>query len=175
MAKITFGDLDSKAELGDVVQLRNQEQEVVKCQDSGVLMLNIDPTDVRPGDLPFIKALGLTISNPDTTDPVAIQIDTVKGTLGDKVAMWWNTDSSDDSEFFDEDARDYSDIASVLLAATAASALDSDDDSDDDDDSSSSFSGFGHSSGSFGGFGGGSSFGGFGGGSFSGGGATGSW
>lgn len=168
MARITFGDCDTKAELGDVVELRTQEQEVVKCQETGALMVNIDPDQLRPGDASFLKAIGLTISNPDTTDPVAISVDHLKDTFGDKVAMWWASDNSDDSELF-------GDAASALLAGSILdSVYESSDDDDDDDDFSSSRSST-SSFGGFGGFGGGSSFGGFGGGSFSGGGASGGW
>lgn len=144
---IPFGsDNDGKkAELGDIVHLQNQEQEVVKCQETGVLMLNIDADEIAPGDLAFIKKLGLTISNPDTDKPVALGVDYEENTFGHK-------------------------LATFLGGAAVGALADSDDydDVSDSDDDDSFFSG-----GSFGGgssFGG---FGGFGGGSFAGGGASG--
>lgn len=158
--RITFGDTDREAEVGDIVELRSQTQEVVTCQETGVKMLNVDLADLKRGDMVFMKELGLAISNPDTTDPVALPLDYNKDTLGERIAMWWETDSDDDSEFFtslsDDDDDDDGDAFIGLLAGAALGAL-SDGDSD------------------FGGFDGGSSFGGFGGGSFSGGGASGAW
>lgn len=128
---ITFNDTSRKAELGDVVELQNQEQEVVECQETGVLMLNIDADELAQGDLTFIKKLGLTISNPDTEKPVALGVDYEDNTIG----------------------------AAILgfLAGTLADTDDGDDDSPffsgGSFGGSSSFGGF---SGSFGGFGGGS-------------------
>lgn len=151
--KIEYGDTAAKAQIGDTVQLKNQSQEVVKCQQTGVPMLNIDANQLAPGDLKFIKKLGLTISNPDTDKPVALGVDFKPESWGHKIKDYFESKSSSD----DEDDS-------------------SDSDSDEDDDSS-----FFGSNGSF--LGGTSSwgstsvnsgggFGGFGGGGFSGGGAS---
>jgi len=130
MARIENGDVSRKAELGDVVQLKNQEQEVVACEQTGVLMLNIDADQLAQGDLTFIKKLGLTISNPDTDRPIALGVDYTEDSFGSRLASFFSSDDSDD----DEESSS----------------------SDDDDDDSSFFSSgsFGGSS-SFGGFGGG--------------------
>lgn len=100
--KIDFNDVSRKAELGDIVALQKQEQEVVKCIESGVLMLNIDADQLEPGDLKFIKKLGLTISNPETDKPVALGVE--YRTFGRKLADWFESetedDDDDDSSFF---------------------------------------------------------------------------
>lgn len=90
-------------ELGDKIELSNQMQEVVKCKVSGVKMLNIDADQLKPGDLMFIKKLGLTISNPETDEPIALGVE--HRTFGRKLADWFETetdeeDNDDDSDFF---------------------------------------------------------------------------
>lgn len=148
----TVHPLASDVKLGDSIVLNNQTQEVVASEKSGKLMLNIDADQLAPGDLKYIKTLGLTISNPDTSAAVALGEDYEDDSFGHKVAKYF--EGSDDS---DDDKED--------------------DDNDDDDDDSSFFhssSGMFGGSSSFGGFSGGG-FGGFGGGSFGGGGASGSF
>jgi uncharacterized membrane protein YgcG len=135
--------LPEDVNLGDKIYLENQKLEVVACQETGVKMLNVDADQLVPGDLEFIKKIGLTISNPDTDKPVALGVDFEEGTFGERVKNWFDSDESEDDDFWGS--------------------------SNDDDDSSSSGGFFGGSFG--GGFGGG--FGGFGGGGFSGGGASG--
>ena len=132
MNTIKFGDISNKASFGDMVELQNQTQEVVRCQESDVLMLNIDADQLRTGDLTFIKALGLTISNPETEDPIALGVE-VRKQFGRKLADWFESDNDNDSDFF-----------------SSSSSSD-----DDDNDSGSGWGSFGGSS-SFGGFGGGS-------------------
>lgn len=124
--------LPEDVNLGDTVQLTQGEPiEVVACEETGVKMLNIDADEIQKGDLPYIKLLGLTISNPDTERPVAIGVDYVKDTFGHKVA-------------------------SFLGGLAVGESLRRDDNDDDDDSSFFSSSGsFGGGS-SFGGFGGGS-------------------
>lgn len=136
--------LSDEIKLGDKIQLTSQTQEVVACQETGVKMLNIDADQLKPGDLTFIKKIGLTISNPNTDKPVALGVDYKDESFGHRLSDW------------------------LTGAAVGDAMMSSDDDNDDDDDDSSFFS----SGGTFGGgssFGG---FGGFGGGSFSGGGAS---
>jgi uncharacterized membrane protein YgcG len=92
-----------KAVIGDVVSLqgeRNQNLEVVECQETHVPMLNIDADDLAPGDLVFIKQLGLTISNPNTEKPVALGVDYVEESFGSRVKKWFEEDNDDDSDFF---------------------------------------------------------------------------
>lgn len=142
MREIAFNDVSAKAELGDKVSLQKQVQEVVKCEVTGVPMLNIDADELYPGDLKFIKQLGLTISNPETDKPVALGVE--YKTFGRRLADWFESaaeNDDDDSDFFDSSV------------STGGGFFGS------------------RSSGGFGGsFGGG--FGGFGGGSFGGGGAS---
>ena len=98
--EIAFNDTAVKAELGDKVELQHQTQEVVKCQETDVLMLNIDADELAPGDLPFIKKLGLTISNPNTEKPVALGVDYEEETFGSRISKWFEDDDDDDSGFF---------------------------------------------------------------------------
>ena len=92
---------ETKPSLGDIIDLRNQiNLEVVKCEETGVLMVNIDADQLAPGDLSFIKSLGLTISNPNTDKPVALGVDFEEETFGSKVKKWFDSDDDDDSDFF---------------------------------------------------------------------------
>jgi uncharacterized membrane protein YgcG len=141
---ISFGSTERKAELGDTVELQGQTQDVVECEESGVLMLNIDADEIKKGDLHFIKKLGLTISNPETDEPIALGVELKKKeTVAEKVNRYFEEeeDDDDDDSFFSSSAG--------LFAGALSAGL----------------GGFG------GGFSGGG-FGGFGGGGFSGGGAT---
>lgn len=142
--------LPDEVNLGDRIQLTDQVQDVVECQETQVKMLNIDAQHLKKGDLAFIKKIGLTISNPDTDKPVALGVDFKEGSLGERLSSWFNKHTENDEPAKEED--------------------------EDDNDDSSFFSSGGLFGGGFsgglGGFGGGSGFGGFGGGSFSGGGAS---
>ena len=124
--------LPDEVQIGDKITLADQTQEVVACQQTGVKMLNIDADQLKPGDLSYIKKLGLTISNPDTDKPVALGVDYKDDSFGNRVASF--------------------------LAGAAVGSYRS---RDNDDDDSSFFSrsgsfGGGSSFGGFGGFGGGS-------------------
>lgn len=93
----------AKAAIGDQVSLQspsNYHLDVVACQETGVPMLNIDADDLAPGDLGFIKALGLTISNPDTDKPVALGVDFKEESLGEKISKWFEDDDDDDDSGF---------------------------------------------------------------------------
>lgn len=124
--------LADEVKIGDKIELTSQTQDVVACQETRVKMLNIDADVLKPGDLTFIKKLGLTISNPDTDKPVALGVDYKDDSFGNRVASF--------------------------LAGAAVGSYRS---RDNDDDDSSFFSrsgsfGGGSSFGGFGGFGGGS-------------------
>lgn len=96
---ITIAEGPEKASLGDTVLLAHQKQEVVACEETGVLMLNIDADQLAPGDLAFIKKCGLTISNPETDRPVALGVE--YKTFGRKLADWFDSeDDDDDTPFF---------------------------------------------------------------------------
>jgi uncharacterized membrane protein YgcG len=92
--------------VGDLVFLqRGVSRPVVLCEKTGVHMLNIDADDIQRGDLPFIKSLGLTISNPDTQRPIALGVDFLEGSWGERVSDFLDNDAEeddDDSDFFDE-------------------------------------------------------------------------
>ena len=93
--------LADEVRVGDKIVLANQTQDVVACQKTSVKMLNIDADDLAPGDLVYIKKLGLTISNPDTDKPVALGVDFKDGSFGSRVKKWIDDkDGDDDSGFF---------------------------------------------------------------------------
>ncbi|MCP6727367.1 MAG: hypothetical protein KJI69_05160 [Patescibacteria group bacterium] len=98
--KFGEGSPSDKAELGDNIRLQDQSQEVVKCQETDVLMVNIDADELAKGDLVFIKRLGLTISNPDTDKPVALGVDFTEKTFGSRMKTWFESDNDDDDDFF---------------------------------------------------------------------------
>ena len=101
---MNFGEKGVKAELGDLVNLQKLANlEVVKCQETGVSMLNIDADQIQPGDLSFIKKLGLTISNPDTDKPVALGVDYIEDSWGHRIHEFLTADSSSDDEEDDDD------------------------------------------------------------------------
>lgn len=179
MRDIKYGDTSEKAVIGDTVNLTHQKQEVVACSETGVPMVNIDADQLAPGDLRFIKALGLTISNPSTERPVAIGVDFKPETWGEVIARYFNG-NGDESGLADEEPSE------PIVDESTSDPYDDDDEEDDkdDDDDDSAFFGAtgaflgGLGSSGLGGFSGGSiggGFGGFGGGAFRGGGATGSW
>lgn len=130
---IPFNDSTRKAELGDTVELQGQAQDVVECEESGVLMLNIDADELKQGDLAFIKKLGLTISNPETEEPIALEVELKKNkVLAAAVAAYLLSSRKEEEEDEDDDSSFFSSAGSFL--------------------GSSSLGGFG---GGFGGFGGG--------------------
>jgi uncharacterized membrane protein YgcG len=147
MKTIKFGDTSAKAELGDKVELQGQTQDVVKCQVSDVNMINVDANQLKKGDLKFIKKLGLTISNPETSDPIALGVKVPgKKTFGEKLAEFF-TPSEDDSSEDDHDD-------SSFFGGTGFSGSD-----ESSESSGSSFGGFGgFGGGSFGGAGASASF-----------------
>lgn len=133
--KITDDFLANKPEvnLGDKIFLTKQECEVVECEVSHVKMLNIDADELQPGDLKFIKKLGLTISNPETDRPIALGEE--YKSFGRKLADWFETPSAENDD--DDDSGFFSSTPSSSGSIFGGS------------------SGFGGFSGGFGGFGGG--------------------
>ncbi len=136
---------------GDKIQLKNQEVEVVGCQQCNHAMVNLDAPQVEKGDLVTLKKEGVRISNPTTEAPVCLNCEL--DNFWKRLHAWWNTplEESTDTESGDDDSSFFTGFGSGIGI------------------------GGGFGGGGFGGFGGGSSggFGGFGGGSFSGGGASG--
>ena len=104
--QFTFGQdrPKEKAEIGDIVSLQgdnNKELPVVECEQTKVPMLNIDADELAPGDLVFIKSIGLTISNPNTDKPVALNVDFVEKSFGHKIKEWFeDKEDNDDTPFF---------------------------------------------------------------------------
>lgn len=93
---ITYKDTTEKARFGDLVYLKKSKYPVVRCMYTDMLMLNVDLSQLEQGDLAFIKKLGLTISNPDTKEPVALGAKTWK----DRLSEWFDSDDEDDDDFF---------------------------------------------------------------------------
>lgn len=142
--KINSGPVESGViEANDTVQLTNQTVPVIATDDDK-LAVNIDPETLAKGDMTYLRKLGLTITNPETSANLSIHSDHAKESWGSKIHDFFSSDNTEENDDSDE--------------------------SEDDDDSDffhSSTGVFGGSS-TFGGFGGG----GFGGGGFSGGGAS---
>jgi len=88
--------------VGDKIQLTNQEVEVEKCRECENLMVNLDADQLAKGDLTTLKKAGVLISNPSTDKAVCINCE--YQTLGKKVSDFFASDSSnendDDSSFF---------------------------------------------------------------------------
>ena len=61
------------SKLGDTIQLASQEVEVVACEDCDALMVNIDESELEPGDMKTLKQNGVRISNPHTDDAICIK------------------------------------------------------------------------------------------------------
>lgn len=98
--------IGAKAKLGDLVSLRRMKDlKVVECEKTGVLMLNIDTNQLAPGDLSFIKYLGLTISNPDTDKPIALGVDYVENSWGHRVQEFLSTAINESSSPRDDDSH----------------------------------------------------------------------
>lgn len=83
-------------QLGDTVELGSTRHKVVKCQETGVLMINIDEHEIEKGDLAYLKSIGLTISNPNTKKPVALGVDFEDKSFGQKISEWFESDDDDD-------------------------------------------------------------------------------
>lgn len=130
--------------VGDKIQLKNQEVEVIACKDCGKNMVNIDAEQLASGDLAILKKSAVLVSNPETDEPICINCE-YKPSFGHRLAEWFNAPTTSSSD--DDDSSFFHSSGTFL--------------------GSSSYGGFS------GGSSGGSSFGGFGGGSFSGGGASG--
>jgi uncharacterized membrane protein YgcG len=117
------------SQLGDMIQLKNQEVEVVQCEDCDALMVNIDQKQLAPGDIDILKIAGVRLSNPETEDAICINCEI-------------NREESEHT--FKRKIKNY---------------MDEDDDSSSSHHSDDSFFGggsFGGGLGGFGGFGGGS-------------------
>lgn len=117
-------------QVGDKIQLKKQEVEVVKCESCDALMVNVDAPQLEVGDLTTIKKAGVRVSNPETDSPVCIKCE--------------------EHGFMDRLGDFFAGVGAGIVAGS--------DDDDDDDDSSffgGGFGGGGSSSGGFSGFGGG--------------------
>lgn len=86
--------------IGDTIQLKNQEVEIVSCNECDRQMVNIDADQLEPGDLTILKKADVSISNPNTEDEICIHCE--NRTIGHKIADWFSSDDSndDDSSFF---------------------------------------------------------------------------
>ncbi len=84
--------------------MKNQEVEVMKCESQGCTsaMVNIDADQLQPGDLATLKAAGVRISNPETSDPICVNCEVRdKKTFDQRLSSWFeDEDDDDDSSFF---------------------------------------------------------------------------
>lgn len=90
-----------KADIGDTIELKQQEVEVVECEKCGHEMANIDADELYPGDLLTLKRKGVYVSNPETKEDLCIECEFTKPTFGQRLARWFaSDDDDDDSSFF---------------------------------------------------------------------------
>ena len=118
-----------RSQLGDMIQLKNQEVEVVQCEKCEALMVNIDQKQLALGDIDILKRAGVRLSNPETEDAICLHCE---------------IDREESEHTFKRKLKSY---------------MDEDDDSSSSHHSDDSFFGggsFGGGLGGFGGFGGGS-------------------
>lgn len=84
---------------GEKIKLTNQEVEIVECKECKHQMVNLDVDQLAPGDLATLKAAGVYISNPETTEEICVNCE--HKTLGRKIADWFESEEDDDdSDFF---------------------------------------------------------------------------
>lgn len=69
---------------------------IIKCEKCEHQMVNIDATDVFPGDLSSLKKAGLRVSNAETKDPICLNCEV--DTWGSRVAKWFEDDNDDDDD-----------------------------------------------------------------------------
>lgn len=97
--------MKDQAKEGDMISLQKQDVKVVKCEECGALMVNIDADEVAQGDLTTLKRKGVRLSNPETEKQVCLKCEyTPKKSFGEKLSEWFDTDTEDedddDSSFF---------------------------------------------------------------------------
>src|SRR3972149_3090810 len=94
--------MNDKAQEGDTIELQKQDVEVIKCDDCGSLMVNIDADQVQEGDLKTLKRKGVRLSNPETEDHICLKCEVTKRkTLRESLSSWFDDeDDDDDSSFF---------------------------------------------------------------------------
>lgn len=93
--------MNDKAQEGDKIELQKQDVEVIKCDDCGALMVNIDADEVQQGDLATLKRKGVRLSNPETSDPICLKCEVVKRkTLRESLSDWFDSDDDDDDSGF---------------------------------------------------------------------------
>jgi hypothetical protein len=80
------------------IKLTKQEVEVVKCDDCGHTMVNLDVDQLSPGDLQTLKKEGIRISNPETEKEICINCE--YKSFGRKLSDWFESEDDDDSSFF---------------------------------------------------------------------------
>jgi len=93
--------MNDKAQEGDTINLQKQDVVVIKCDDCGALMVNIDADEVHEGDLKTLKRKGVRLSNPETDDPICLKCEVVKRkTLRESLSDWFDDDDDDDDSGF---------------------------------------------------------------------------
>lgn len=87
------------------INLKNQEVEVVDCEECGHEMVNIDADQIQQGDLTMLKHFGIRVSNPETEKQICVVCEfepEEQETFGRKIADFFSdlADSDSDSGFF---------------------------------------------------------------------------
>jgi len=92
-------------QVGDKIELQKQDVEVIKCEDCGALMVNIDADEIQAGDLKTLKRKGVRISNPETEKPICLKCEFNKVPFGQRLSKWFDSDDDDDNSFFSPPSR----------------------------------------------------------------------
>ncbi len=87
-------------ELGDTIELAQEDVEVVACDDCSHLMVNIDADQITRGDLLILKRAGVRLSNPETQEHICLNCEYNKPTFGQKLRDWFDDQNDDDDTPF---------------------------------------------------------------------------
>lgn len=84
--------------VGDIIELQQQDAKVVTCNKCGAKMVWVRPSQLKEGDLVTLKRLGLKMTNAATFDQVCINCELVREEKEHeqkkKVSTWFNDTSS---------------------------------------------------------------------------------
>lgn len=84
----------------EYVTLQKQNLDIVKCEDCGEKMVNIDADKLVAGDLATLKRLNILVSNPNTNEQICVHCEVKKPKPSQSVSDWYKSPSHDDSSFW---------------------------------------------------------------------------
>lgn len=82
---------------GDTVYLQNDDVKIERCERCNALMVNLDETNLQPGDLRVLKRKNIRVSNPETEELICEHCDDPNSHMS---KYYDHEDSDDDSSFF---------------------------------------------------------------------------